>query len=354
MTSPPPTSTKIRVRNYQSIADAKIEVSGLTVVTGKSNIGKSALIRAATAMLFGAPGESFIKNGEAWAGGAIVIEDGQGEFKVQWRKVKTQARTPNLQPVLAINGHVHTKIGRDHKDLVAPYGIAEIETTTARFRPQVAGQFDQIFLIGANETAVAEVFKILGRADIVTDAQKEAKKDLKENTDRKAIRREDTETQRARVKELDHVPALRSQLIDLQRETAELKTQIEQSYKRMGEIEEYERLLSLLRPLPEPPPLPSPPQNSQAITLILELFTLHTRPLPAAVEFDHQTIPSLVELKALIEYSELTTKEQMIEQGLDLTLREMAVADTKRLELEAKLGICPTCQRAFQGDHVHV
>ena len=66
---------KIRVRNYQAIADASLEVEGFTAVTGRSNIGKSGLIRAISAILFGNPGEDYIRRGADFTGGAIDFQD---------------------------------------------------------------------------------------------------------------------------------------------------------------------------------------------------------------------------------------------------------------------------------------
>jgi uncharacterized protein YhaN len=347
----PATTTKIRVRNYQSIADAKIEVNGLTVVTGRSNMGKSALIRAVGAMLFGAPGEAFIKNGESWAGGAIVIEDGAGQFYVKWRKVKPQARTPNLQPALEINGTMHTKIGREHKDLVAPFGIAEIETSTTRFRPQIASQFDGIFLVTANDTAVAEVFKVLGRVDIITEAQKDAKKEHKETLDRKAIRREDTETQKARVKEFENTPILRQQVTELRARVTAIREKLASAQDALTKCQWLQSYT--IRPLPDPlPPLPNPPQVREQITMLLELQTLTTRPLPDPLD-PLLPPPHTNELSQLRQLAAANKTLADLDQSLALAQSKLDEIGPERARLEKELGICPTCQRAFTGDHTH-
>ncbi len=37
---------KVRVKNFQSIREAEVEVKGLTVITGPNNSGKTAFMRA--------------------------------------------------------------------------------------------------------------------------------------------------------------------------------------------------------------------------------------------------------------------------------------------------------------------
>ena len=51
---------KVTVEDFQSIDKAELEVSGFTCLTGKSNIGKSALLRALNAAMKNLPANSFI------------------------------------------------------------------------------------------------------------------------------------------------------------------------------------------------------------------------------------------------------------------------------------------------------
>ena len=52
----------VEIRNFQSIEKATIKIDGFTVVVGRSNIGKSALVRAVKAALTGAPVSSFVRH----------------------------------------------------------------------------------------------------------------------------------------------------------------------------------------------------------------------------------------------------------------------------------------------------
>ena len=51
-------ATKVNIKNYQSIKDVSFEVDGFTVIIGKNNIGKSAIIRALEAPLANQAGKT--------------------------------------------------------------------------------------------------------------------------------------------------------------------------------------------------------------------------------------------------------------------------------------------------------
>lgn len=342
-------STKIRVRNFQAIGDAKIEAEGLTVITGRSNLGKTALIRAAAAMLFGTPGDHYIRRGQDWVGGAIAIDDGKAPLKIVWRKVAQGKRKPSLQPVLEINGQTHTKIGRDHKQLTAPFGIIEIETTATRLRPQVAMQHDPIFLVAETETTAAELFKMLGRVDVITEAQRLAKKDLKDNEDRRKIRGVDRGDAQSRLNQLDHVPTLRTKVDALKSLARETEGE---NRKREATISQLREFLTLKpRTLPTPPEAPKRPENLQFVAMLRELKELKPRSIPVAPE--HPKAPKTLSILP-------TLKElKLVEQELrDLERRKTDVETTvqgleeEKLRLEQELKICPTCRRPFDAhDH---
>lgn len=340
-------STKIRVRNFQAISDAKIEAEGLTVITGRSNLGKTALIRAATAMLFGTPGDHYIRRGQDWTGGAIAIDDGK-PLKIVWRKVATGKRKPSLQPVLEINGQTHTKIGRDHKQLTAPFGISEIETTAARLRPQVAMQHDTIFLVAENETTVAEVFKMLGRVDIITEAQRLAKKDLRENEDRRKIRALDRGDAQSRLNQLDHVPQLRGTLNLLKAEAAKVEAENKTRTEQIDNLKQLRQLQPVK--IPTPPAVPQTPKGLGLIPLIREFSALKGRTLPGVPEAPIkpgglQFLPLLKELKKLEGELEQLAKDKASNLESQITLGE------HKTQLEDELKICPTCQRPFDADN---
>lgn len=73
----------IEIRNFQSIAHAKLELEDWTSLVGTSDVGKSACLRALYALLTNQRGDHFIRHGESFC--AVVVERDDG-VTVDWRK----------------------------------------------------------------------------------------------------------------------------------------------------------------------------------------------------------------------------------------------------------------------------
>jgi hypothetical protein len=336
---------KIRLRNFQAIGDAKIETAGFCAITGRTNLGKSALLRGLSAIMFGLPGEHFIRHGEEWTGGSLKLEDDQGPLDLRWRKVATKSRKPNLQPALEINGKTHTKTGKDHKALTAPHGILEIEATTRRLRPQTAAQHDPIFLVADNETTAAEVLNLLGRADVVTEAQRNAKRDLNQAEEKRKIRTSDREKAATRLAETDHVPGLRQ---ELEEKRARTQAREEQRAKHQT-LTDHLTTLETLSPK-DPPPAPpgaKPPESLKRLTKLRELTDLTPRDVPAAPPTPKA--PPTATLERLTTLLTLEQERKRTIQEREATEDDLVHLEKERETLEATLKTCPTCGRAFDG-----
>jgi len=234
---------RVRIRHFQALDDVTFEIEGFTVLTGRTNLGKSAVIRAMAAMLFGLPGESYVAHGAPWVGGSIK-DDG---LEIVWRKVPTSTRNPNLQPMLKINGVLHTKIGREHQKLTTDLGLVEIETSQDRLRPQIAQQHDLIFLIFHSNTVVAEVFKTLGRVDVITSAQGMAKKDRAGFVSKRKIRVEDLAAVQSQLDDLDFVDEMEARLVLIEKVVEE---QIQGILELTDMMDDLIRLHDLAPPAP--------------------------------------------------------------------------------------------------------
>ena len=58
-----PSMIEVEIQNFQSIDKVAFKIEGFTVLVGRSNIGKSALIRAIHCALTGASGTDFVRHG---------------------------------------------------------------------------------------------------------------------------------------------------------------------------------------------------------------------------------------------------------------------------------------------------
>jgi hypothetical protein len=331
---------KVSVKNFQAIAKASLELTGLTVITGSSNLGKTALFRAISGAFFGLPGDYYIRDGEDFTG--VGVEDPDNDLKVIWRRVAKP--TPNRPTALQVGDKQSTKIGTGHAQLTESTGVREITVTGVQDRvtPQFAYQSDQPFLLHDSPTTIAEILKAATRADTVARAQDAARKDSRQLTAKLEIREKDLADATTRRDE-----ALIGLETHIQTETALLTVE---GYLRLSQQDEdlSRKLTELLKleqvELPKQPQLP----DSNIPELLGKLHTL--------IQLDPTDLPNTPydpPPPPLGEIQNLQTLITLTSQHTD-TLNEIALleqvqeeADREIKELEEQLGTCPTCSRPF-------
>src|SRR5277367_3768831 len=151
-------ATEVEVTNFQSIEHAKFVIEGYTALVGRSNIGKSAIVRAVKAALTGASGTSFVRHGPNCARRlkdakkcqckATVRIKREG-FDLLWEKGDSDNR-------YTFNGQVNDSVGQGTPTFLQA-GFAPIKIGDDKELLQVADQFDPIFLLNKTGGAVADV-----------------------------------------------------------------------------------------------------------------------------------------------------------------------------------------------------
>lgn len=190
-------SVRIRVRNFQSIEDAEVEVSGLTVVTGQNNSGKTALMRAVRGVFENSGGDAFVRHGTD----ALAVHLDFGDADVTWTK------GPKVKPTYVVGGKTINP-GRAVPDEVTSLGIAPVQAGSGEVWPQIAPQFTgQLFLLDLPGSAIAEVVSDVDRVSKLTEALRYADSDKRSaNADLK-VRRKDRDDAQAEVQRFDGLDA---------------------------------------------------------------------------------------------------------------------------------------------------
>lgn len=206
---------RVTVENFQSIAQAVLDIERLTVLVGPSDRGKSSVIRALEGALFNRPGETFVRSGAQiatvtieWRGHTITWRKGAGknEFEIDgtlYSKVGVKA-----PPALLTLGFREELIGAR---LIETEGGVKAEGGTW-VRPQVARQFDPIFLLQESGTFLNEVIVKLSRLGVLQRAGRQCAMDLGSTKRALTVRRGDLETATAAAEQLAEAPLLRARL----------------------------------------------------------------------------------------------------------------------------------------------
>lgn len=184
---------ELEVSDFQSIQHALVPIDKFTAIVGRSNIGKSALVRALQYALTNAVGTDFIRHGES----CDRVSRGTKKCKCF---TKVRIKTPTIEVVWekgdSVNRYVVTE-----KGLVQTYEGLERGTPpffASMFQPvkvgeskeiiQIPDQFEPIFLLNKSGTVVADVLSDVAQLDEINVAMAMVVKDRKEAVATRKVR----------------------------------------------------------------------------------------------------------------------------------------------------------------------
>lgn len=172
---------KIKVENFQSIKNAEIEVKGLTVITGENSIGKSALARAFNGVFTNLRGNAHVRNGESHSSVCVSFEDGN---EVLWEKGKKVNR-------YVVNGKEISKVGSGVPEEVKTLGVCGVEVDGKELYPQIAKQFQNIFLLDLPPSALSSALSDVEVIQQLEKASAKARSEVRDIKARMKVKRED-------------------------------------------------------------------------------------------------------------------------------------------------------------------
>lgn len=153
---------KVKVENFQSIESTEVEVSGFTTITGKSNIGKTALLRAVSGSIFNKAVGSYARDPKK---PVVVSVKGEGIDYI-WRKNEKGINQ------YIIEEKVYDKCGNDSLLEISPEWFKSLKIGDRETFPWYASQFNPLFLIDESSAKVSEFFAEFCRIGTISRAVK--------------------------------------------------------------------------------------------------------------------------------------------------------------------------------------
>lgn len=234
---------EVEVCNFQSIEKATFQIDGFTVVVGRSNIGKSALVRAVKAALTGAAVVSFVRHGigclrrtkQAKTCKCYTSVHLRSEgFDLLWEKGDAINR-------YTFNGQVYDKAERGTPEFLQPF-FSPVKVGDRQEILQVSDQFSPVFLLDQTGGAVADTLSDVARLDRLNAAMRLSEKDRKEASSTRKVREKDILVLREK---LQGYSGLDDVLVCVQRST-EQQTVVLGKEKSLASLDTYMGQLSIL------------------------------------------------------------------------------------------------------------
>jgi hypothetical protein len=170
-------SLNLSIKNFQSIKETNLDLSGFTVITGSSNLGKSAVRRAFATVLYNDWDASYVRDG--FDGAEIELERDGNIVKVEkeYRKDTIKKNT------FTVNGKSYDKMGRSNENLpdeYAEFGWQPLKAQGDKYKLNIATQLEPLFMIGNSDTENTAILNNAFKMDAFERASAEAGRDAKE------------------------------------------------------------------------------------------------------------------------------------------------------------------------------
>lgn len=361
---------KVRVRDFQSIADASIEVDGFTVITGPNNSGKSALMRAIRGAFQNTKGSGFVRHKKAKATVQVEFKDGN---KLEWSKGVSK----KAKPTYVVNDGMPIHPGLQVPDEVRDLGIRPIMAGGREIWPQFAPQFTgQIFLLDQPGSVLAEAVADVERVSQLNQALKLSESDRRTAGSTLKVRMADRLTLQDDLKRFDGLGELENEvraienglqkaaviekavhgLSDLRDRLNEATEAVEalqgiESVKVPGD-DAFDSLETLLDDADDLRALKT--RHEGAVSRVEALAGVES--IEVNIDFTPATrfLDALDVLRGLkTRYEAATKRVSDLEENLAVEKVTMESAEKAVTELLEELGECPVCGSVLGDSHEH-
>lgn len=204
----PDNPIQVKIQSFQSIDELKFEIDGFTCITGATNIGKSAIIRAVSGSILNRPVGTHVRRGQKFC--TVEMESGRWGFK--WEKGARAGRYWVAGSDKPLDG-----IGMGQTHVTEDIGFRSVKVGDKTIHPWYAAQLFPLFLLDQTGPAVTDFISDISRLKVLQDAIVLNVRRKKRLLDRASLREEelvDLEKKRGSLDDLEKLETLGPQLQD--------------------------------------------------------------------------------------------------------------------------------------------
>lgn len=187
---------KVHIQNYQTIKDVDLDIEGFTVIVGKSNVGKTALLRAVEGAMFNDPVTDKVRKGCT----DVFVTIDYKDISWTWKKGENFNDYIITTPTGTVS---YSRVGVRTPTEITDAGFKEWWVDREKTRIQTAAWYDPIFLLDRGGTAITELMTAVTRLDVVNKASRNCAIELKNKKSHLKLRGDDLIRANAHVKSFD-------------------------------------------------------------------------------------------------------------------------------------------------------
>lgn len=151
---------KVKISGYQSIEKLEFEINGFTCIMGKTNIGKSAIVRAISSAILNNPVVGMVRKGAPYASVELVAPD----WSFLWEKSDRGVNRYH------IGGKVYDKVGQKQLAEIADMGFKTVKIGQDDMTPWLASQFAPIFLLDRSGPQITDFISEVSKLNVLQDS----------------------------------------------------------------------------------------------------------------------------------------------------------------------------------------
>jgi hypothetical protein len=332
---------KIHIQNFQSIDDLEIEVHGFTCITGPSNVGKSAIVRATSSAILNNPVVGMVRKGAQFC----TVEISSEGWGFKWEKNDkgvNRVWLPGKDKPL-------DKIGQVQVKEISQMGFGSIEVGDDEIQPWFAPQFQSkgcgpLFLLDQSGPRVTDFLSEVSRLTILQDAIVLAARGKRGATDQAKNKHEEAANLRtllARIGALDTLEKLGRDLEEQASSIEQYEERITLGESLIAKRVEAERIIRILEKVDDvkiPKDVAAEPiQKFRDVYRICALLEKSAAKVRDVRDVSKVKVPDLLDeeigkLRELQRFAQLEPLRQSVKLLEDLT--KVKVPDSKKLRAE--------------------
>ena len=232
----------VLIKSYQSIEELEFDVAGFTCVTGKTNIGKSAILRAISGALLNKPVTNLVRAGAK----SCAVQLRSDRWGLLWEKAEKGLNR------YTIDGKAERleNVGQRQPEPVSAMGFSSVRIGDKDLYPWYASQWTPVFLLDDGGPSVTQFISEISGLDVLQNAISLGLKGKKKALDDCKLASSEADQFKTKLKKVDKLDELVTMVDELKSQSesiAEYETRVSRGKELNEAIETAVVMIDVLQ-----------------------------------------------------------------------------------------------------------